>query len=82
MSLDIVHDVNITGHVGPSWAVRARSASPSPTATYPALWNHHAGKETPAGLCEPDSQLLVRKGMEAKAPARVWETAGRAHREP
>ena len=49
----------------------------SPTATYPALWNHNARKETRI-VCEPDSQLLVRKGMEAKA-AEVWATAGRAH---
>ncbi len=51
--------------------------APEPTATYPALWNHDAHKETRL-ICEPDSQLLVRPGMEAKA-ARVWETAGRAH---
>ena len=49
----------------------------SPTATYPALWNHNARKETRV-VCEPDSQLLVRPGMEAKA-AKVWTTAGRAH---
>ena len=52
-------------------------ASPSPTATYPALWNHDARKETRL-ICVPDSQLLVRQGMEAKA-ADVWTTAGRAH---
>ena len=52
-------------------------AAASPTATYPALWNHDARRETLL-VCEPDSQLLVRKGMEAKA-ARTWETAGRAH---
>ena len=49
----------------------------SPTATYPALWNHDARKETRI-VCDPDSQLLVRMGMEAKAAA-VWELAGRAH---
>ena len=49
----------------------------SPTATYPALWNHDAKKETRI-VCEPDSQLQVRQGMEAKA-ATVWATAGRAH---
>ena len=52
-------------------------AAASPTATYPALWNHDAKKETRM-LCEPDSQLLVRPGMEAKA-AEVWTTASRVH---
>ena len=51
--------------------------APSPTATYPALWNHDAKKETRM-VCVPDSQLKVRQGMEAKA-ARVWATASRAH---
>ena len=50
---------------------------PSPTATYPSLWNHNAKKETRL-VCDPDSQLLVRPGMEAKA-ATVWSHAGRAH---
>ena len=39
---------------------------PSTTATYPALWNHDAEQETRL-VCAPDSQLLVRTGMEAKA---------------
>ncbi len=52
-------------------------AAASPTATYPALWNHDAKKETRL-VCTPDSQLLVRPGMEAKA-AQVWATASRAH---
>ena len=50
---------------------------PSPTATYPVLWKHDAGKETLI-ICEPDSQLQVRQGMESKA-AEVWATASRAH---
>ncbi len=50
---------------------------PSPTATYPALWNHDAGKETRM-VCVPDSALRVRQGMEAKASV-VWDTASRAH---
>ena len=50
---------------------------PSPTATYPALWNHDAKRETRL-ICGPDSQLEVRVGMEAKAAA-VWQTAGRSH---
>ena len=51
--------------------------APSPTATYPALWNHNAQRETRM-VCEPDSQLRVRRGMEAKAD-RVWATRSRAH---
>ena len=50
---------------------------PSPTATYPALWNHDAKRETRM-VCEPDSQLIVRVGMEAKSHE-VWATASRAH---
>ena len=49
----------------------------SPTATYPALWNHNAKNETRM-VCAPDSQLQVRQGMESKA-ANVWATASRAH---
>ena len=51
--------------------------APSPTATYPALWNHDAKQETRI-VCQPDSQLQVRQGMESKA-AQVWTTASRAH---
>ncbi len=51
--------------------------APSPTATYPALWNHNARRETRM-VCLPDSQLLVRTGMEVKA-VDVWATAGRSH---
>ena len=50
---------------------------PSPTATYPALWNHDAEKETRL-VCTPDSQLQVRPGMESKA-TQVWATASRIH---
>ncbi len=50
---------------------------PSPTATYPCLWNHDAEKEV-LMVCEPDSQLAVRSGMETKA-ATVWATASRSH---
>ena len=52
-------------------------AAASPTATYPALWNHNARNETRM-VCAPDSQLLVRPGMEEKA-SRVWEAASRSH---
>ena len=51
--------------------------TPSPTATYPSLWNHKAKNETRI-VCEPDSQLRVRQGMEEKVSA-VWATASRAH---
>ena len=52
-------------------------APPSLTATYPALWNHNATKETRL-VCAPDSQLHVRQGMESEA-AKLWSTASRAH---
>ena len=51
--------------------------APSPTATYPALWNHNAQNETKL-VCSPDSQLQVRQRMEDKA-ATVWNTASRSH---
>ena len=50
---------------------------PNPTATYPALWNHDHNKERRI-LCSPDSQLLVRQGMEAKAST-IWESASCTH---
>ena len=50
---------------------------PSPTATYPCLWNHNAQQETRL-VCAPDSQLRVRPGMEAKAAA-VRATSSRSH---
>ena len=52
-------------------------ASASPTATYPSLWNHNAKNETRI-LCEPDSQLVIRHGMEDRA-AEIWRTASRSH---
>ncbi len=51
--------------------------SPTPTATYPSLWNHDAKNETRM-VCQPDSQLRVRSGMEQKSAA-AWATASRAH---
>ncbi len=51
--------------------------APSPTATYPSLWNHDAPNETRM-VCNPDSQLQVRQGMEQDAEV-VWATASRAH---
>ena len=49
----------------------------SPTATYPCLWNHDAESETRL-VCHPDSQLIVRSGLEEKA-ATVWATASHSH---
>ena len=51
--------------------------APSPTATYPALWNHNAKNEARL-VVAPDSQLVVRQGMGEKA-ADVWATASRGH---
>ncbi len=51
--------------------------APSPTATYPALWNHNAKNETHM-VCAPDAQLQVRPGMGCRA-AVIWATASRAH---
>ena len=53
-----------------------RSAA-SPTADYPALWNHNARRETRM-VCAPDWSLRVRPGAEARA-AEVWATASRCH---
>ena len=49
----------------------------SPTATYPSLWNHNRKNETRI-VCDPDSQLQIREGMETKAEL-VWNTASRSH---
>ena len=51
--------------------------APSPTATYPSLWNHDAKRETRM-VCAPDAQLRVRRGFEAKAD-RVWARRSRSH---
>ena len=69
-----LYDLDIIGR--PPQGPFTKIAS-SPTATYPALWNHNAQKETRL-TCEPDSQLQVRQGMETKAAA-VWTTASRSH---
>ena len=69
-----LYDLDITGK--PPQGPFTKRAS-SPTATYPSLWNHNARRETRI-VCEPDSQLQVRMGMESKA-AMVWSTASRAH---
>ena len=66
------HDINIAGSTGPF-----AKATPSPTATYPALWSHNAKQETRM-VCQPDFQLLVKPGMEDKAAA-AWATASHSH---
>ena len=68
------YDLDITGR--PPQGPFSR-LPPTPTSTYPALWSHNAREETRI-VCQPDSQLQVRPGMEAKA-AIVWETRSRAH---
>lgn len=52
-------------------------AAASETSTYPALWNHDAKKEMRMA-CHPDSQMVVRVGMESKA-AELWKVASRSH---
>ena len=52
-------------------------SAPSPTATYPALWNHEAKNETRL-VCLPDSQMQARSGME-KAADKLWEVASKSH---
>lgn len=61
--------------VGPSGPFTKRP--PSPTATYPALWNHDAAQETRV-VCLPDSQLSVKPSKEDKAAA-AWATSSRSH---
>ena len=72
------HHLDITGlpSQGPPQGPFSKSP-PTPTATYPSLWNHNATSETRI-VCAPDSQLQVRPGMEDKA-AIVWSTASHAH---
>ena len=69
-----VHDSLLTmpTHKGPF-----RKERPDPTATYPSLCNHDAKRETRM-ICEPDSQMRVRRGMQSRA-AKLWATASRAH---
>ncbi len=67
-----LYHINIAGSSGPF-----DKAAPSTTATYPALWNHHAKRETRI-VVSPDTQLLARQGLESKA-SDVWATASRTH---
>ena len=66
------HDMNIAGSTGPF-----TKASPSPTSTFPSLWSHNAKQETRM-VCLPDSQLIVKPGMEDRS-AKASATASRAH---
>ena len=66
------HDINIAGSAGPFTKTPS-----SPTSTYPSLWSHNAKQETRM-VCLPDSQMLVKPGMEVRA-AEAWATASRAH---
>ena len=64
--------------ISPAHAGPFSKADPSPTSTYPALWNHSAEKETRI-VCEPDSQMRARQGMERRADE-LWTTdASRVH---
>ena len=63
--------------IGPAPRGPFEKEPPSPTATYPALWNHNATQERTI-VCAPDSQLRVRHGLEEKADS-LWKTASRAH---
>ena len=66
------YHINIAGSTGPF-----TKAPPSLTATYPALWNHNAKRETRM-VCVPDFQLLVKPAMEDRA-SKAWASASRAH---
>ena len=51
--------------------------SASGTSTFPSLWSHSAPNESRL-VCEPDSQLQAKPGMESKATS-IWETSSRSH---
>ena len=68
------YDLDITG--SPPRGPFTKGPS-SPTATYPSLWSHNAKQEIRM-VCLPDSQMLVKPGMEDRA-AEAWATASRAH---
>ena len=52
-------------------------APASPTATFPALYNHSSQSEK-FMVCKPDMALQVKPGMEQRA-VELWGTASRAH---
>ncbi len=66
------HDINLAGSSGPFLRF-----PPRPTATYAALWSHNASKETRL-LCEIDTELRVKRGLEGRA-AEAWETRSRCY---
>ena len=68
------YHMNIAGN---SSSAPFSKQAPSPTATYPALWNHNSKKETRM-VCEPDTALQVIRGMTEKAE-QVWSSASRCH---
>ena len=49
----------------------------NPNATYPALWNRK-GHDEASFVYQPDSDLVVRPGMEDRANE-LWHTASRVH---
>ena len=69
-----IHDSMFTlkTHNGPFTKIQ-----PSRTATYPSIWNHNAKAEI-FMVCNPDSALQVKPGMEKRA-AELWKTVSRAH---
>ena len=69
-----IYDMNIAGT---SSSAPFTKTSPSSSATYPALWNHNASRETRI-VCQPDAQLQVKISKEQRA-AVVWSTASRVH---
>ncbi len=53
-------------------------SDPTPTDTYPTLWNHNCSKERKL-ICKPDKKLIARPRMGDKAN-QVWhQFAGRCH---
>ena len=69
-----LYDMNIAGK---SSSAPFDKIAPSVTATYPALWNHYAKKETRI-VCVPDIALQVKTGQQTKA-TEVWATASNSH---
>ena len=63
------YHINIVGTPGPF-----TKEPPSPTATYPALWNHNAKQETRM-VCQPDSQLSALSSQSSQE----WRTRPPPH---
>ncbi len=80
--ISLLNNVGQRGHDSQLFISEAHNGpfvkiSASPTSTYPSLWSHNAKKETRI-VCEPDSQLMVKKGMEDRV-SELWKTASRSH---